>query len=114
MSGKVILSPAEAIAHLMQRSSADVSTAAARRRAPDEDASSAADTRASRNGGYVASRHKFRVGQTVTLVPNRYGANRLGSFKVTFLLPQEHGINQYRLKAASDGHERVATESELS
>jgi hypothetical protein len=58
--------------------------------------------------------HRFQAGQTVTLLPNRYGSNRNGSFEVTRLLPAEHGINHYRLKSVADGHERVAAEDELS
>ncbi len=58
--------------------------------------------------------HRFHAGQTVTLLPNRYGSNRNGSFEVTRLLPAEHGINHYRLKSVADGHERVAAEDELS
>lgn len=61
----------------------------------------------------VGTSHKFRAGQTVTLIPNRYGSNRHGSFEVTRLLPEEHGINHYRLKSVADGHERVAAEDEL-
>jgi hypothetical protein len=57
--------------------------------------------------------HRYRAGQTVTLAPNRYGPNRHGRFEVTRLLPEEHGINQYRLKSVVDGHERVAREDEL-
>ncbi|HEX4113629.1 MAG TPA: hypothetical protein VH020_13935 [Stellaceae bacterium] len=57
--------------------------------------------------------HKFRVGQTVTLLPNHYGSNRHAHFQVVWLLPQEHGNNHYRLKSVTDGHERVATEDEL-
>lgn len=112
MSGKT-LSPAEAIAHLVQRSAGNASVPT-RRRTQGANASNAADARSSRNHEAAVWRHKFRVGETVTLVPNRYGTNRLGSFKVTFLLPQEQGINQYRLRSTTDGHERVATESELS
>jgi hypothetical protein len=57
--------------------------------------------------------HKYRAGETVTLVPNRYGSNRHGRFEVTRLLPEEQGINHYRLKSVTDGHERVAREDEL-
>jgi len=57
--------------------------------------------------------HKFRTGQMVTLLPNRYGSDRNGSFEVTRLLPEERGVNHYRLKSAADGHERVAGEDEL-
>lgn len=73
-----------------------------------------------RDAGRVSPRaaspaaHRYRAGQTVTLVPNRYGAARQGRYEVTRLLPQEHGINQYRLKSVSDGHERVAREDELA
>jgi hypothetical protein len=63
--------------------------------------------------GVTAAGHKYRMGQIVTLVPKRYGANRLCHFNVAGLLPQEHGINHYRLKSVVDGHERIATEDEL-
>ena len=58
--------------------------------------------------------HKFKTGQKVMLAPSRYGTMRLLQFQVVRLLPAEHGINQYRLKAIGDGHERVAMENELS
>lgn len=63
--------------------------------------------------GTPAAEHKFKIGQLLTLVPNRYGSNRLGRFKVVALLPQEHGVNYYRLKSTLDGHVRIATENEL-
>jgi hypothetical protein len=58
--------------------------------------------------------HKFTPGQEVTLAPSRYGAARLLRFRILRLLPTENGVNQYRLKAVVDGHERVAMESELT
>jgi hypothetical protein len=58
--------------------------------------------------------HKFRAGQKVTLAPTRFGADRQGTFEIVRLLPEEHGIYQYRIKSALDGRERVATEDELS
>jgi hypothetical protein len=60
-----------------------------------------------------AAVHKFHTGQTVMLVSNRYGANHQKRFKVVQLLPEEHGLNHYRLKSVIDGHERIATENEL-
>ena len=63
--------------------------------------------------GHGPAAHRYRAGETVTLAPNRYGSNRHGRFEVTRLLPEEHGINQYRLKSVVDGHERVAREDEL-
>lgn len=58
--------------------------------------------------------HKFRTGQKVTLAPARFGADRQGTFEIVRLLPEEHGVYQYRLKSALDGRERVATEEEIS
>jgi hypothetical protein len=99
------MSQSEVIAQLAQRRSGRVAQPM-RRRVHSADAAEAPNRR-------VAAGHKFHVGQTVTLVPNYYGANRHVSFKVTWLLPQEHGVNQYRLKSVVDGHERVAMEGEL-
>ncbi len=110
MSAKT-LSPAETIAQLAQRPTVRIAHSTRRRTAAGADG---ATIRVSANFADAVWRHKFRVGQTVTLLPNRYGANRLGRFTVTSLLPQEHGINQYRLRSAADGHERVATEEELT
>lgn len=59
--------------------------------------------------------YKFKAGQIVTFssaAPS--GADRHIKFRILRLLPMERGINQYRLKAVTDGHERVAQESELS
>lgn len=58
--------------------------------------------------------HKFRVGQRVTLgstVLNRGGA---GAYVVTKQLPERDGELEYRIKRASELHERVARESELA
>jgi hypothetical protein len=107
------LSPAETIAQLAQRRS--IRTAQmTRRRALAADASDAVNIRLVGKTPDAVWRHKFRVGQTVTLAPTHYGANRQGSFEVTNLLPQEHGINQYRLRSRADGHDRVANEDELN
>lgn len=58
--------------------------------------------------------HKFKAGQTVRVVPSRYMSEARGSFKIVRLLPTEHGVNQYRIKSTTDGHERVVTESEVA
>jgi hypothetical protein len=60
------------------------------------------------------SAYKFKAGQTVTLAPSRFGSARELQFRIVRLLPAERGVNQYRLKAVVDGHERVAMENELS
>ncbi len=57
--------------------------------------------------------HKFKAGQTVTVVARRYESRISGRFEIVRLLPEEHGSSQYRIKSLSDGHERVVMESEL-
>jgi hypothetical protein len=65
--------------------------------------------------GIFAMRHKFKANQTVTYSPTGFGgSHRNVKFEIVRLLPEEHGINQYRIKSVLDGHERVAMESELS
>jgi hypothetical protein len=71
------------------------------------------DVRQSAMAAGPPAAHKFHAGQTVTLVSNRYGANHQKQFKIVQLLPEEHGLNHYRLKSVIDGHERIATENEL-
>ena len=58
--------------------------------------------------------HKFKVGQSVRFnssVARRFGSS--ASFKIVKLLPQEGGLQQYRIKSASKSHERIAKEDEL-
>jgi hypothetical protein len=57
--------------------------------------------------------HRFKVGQSVRYRSSaRFGSN--GSFKVIRLLPPEGDQQQYRIKSASEAHERIAKESELN
>ena len=59
--------------------------------------------------------HKYRVGQRVTLestILNRAGAG--GAYVITKRLPERDGEPEYRIKRASELHERVARESELA
>ncbi len=61
------------------------------------------------------AQHKFKVGQNVRLSP----ANTLdhytprGLYQVVRMLPPDADDNQYRVKSAEDGHERVVRESQL-
>ncbi len=57
--------------------------------------------------------HKFKAGQQVIVAPNRYGIRR-ETFEVVRVLPEEHGVFQYRIKSTADGHERVVLETELA
>ena len=58
--------------------------------------------------------HKFKAGQSVTLIASRLRAMPKGRFRVVRLLPAERGINQYRIQSTIDGHERVVMEGEIS
>ncbi len=59
------------------------------------------------------SDHKFKVGQSVLYTSGPYGRGG-GVYKVTQLLPPEGDDRQYRIKSASEPHERVAKESQLN
>jgi hypothetical protein len=59
------------------------------------------------------SDHRFKVGQTVLYTSGPYGRGG-GVYKITQLLPPEGDDRQYRIKSASEPHERVAKESQLN
>jgi hypothetical protein len=62
-----------------------------------------------------AHSYKYKVGQSVRYSSDalrRLGAN--SSFKIVKLLPTEGDQRQYRLKSASEAHERIAKEDELT
>jgi hypothetical protein len=56
--------------------------------------------------------HKFKVGQNVVMIRPGNDSVRQTTFRIVRHLPQERGVNQYRIKSATDGGERVAIESE--
>ena len=59
--------------------------------------------------------HKFQAGQRVTLAANIINRSTAGgSYVVTKQLPERDGEFEYRIKSASETHERVARESELA
>jgi hypothetical protein len=56
---------------------------------------------------------KFKLGQSVEFARSvRQGP--LGMFKITRVMPNERGIQQYRVKSVMDGHERMVMESDLA
>ena len=58
--------------------------------------------------------HKFKVGQSVLLVPNRLERHVPGgTYTVQRLLPIEGRDLLYRVKHSTDGHERVVNEAQL-
>jgi hypothetical protein len=59
--------------------------------------------------------HKFKVGQSVNFMSGPFGRGGTnGIYKVTQLLPPEGDDYQYRIKSASEPHERVVKESQLN
>jgi hypothetical protein len=57
--------------------------------------------------------HKFKVGQTVDLIPSisRFAAN--GHYQIVSLRPADGEIPQYRIKSLNESHERIVTENDL-
>jgi hypothetical protein len=59
--------------------------------------------------------HKFKVGQSVSFTSGPFGRGGTnGIYKVTQLLPLDGDDFQYRIKSASEPHERVVKESQLN
>jgi hypothetical protein len=58
--------------------------------------------------------HKFQAGQMVKLIPSPYIRNSQGEFEILRVLPEEHGMHQYRIKSTTDGVVRVVMESEIA
>ncbi|HTV29528.1 MAG TPA: hypothetical protein VMF32_17290 [Xanthobacteraceae bacterium] len=59
--------------------------------------------------------HKFKVGQSVSFTSGPFGRGGVsGVYKVMQLLPAEGDDFQYRIKSASEPHERVVKESQLN
>jgi hypothetical protein len=57
--------------------------------------------------------HKFKVGQTVDLIPSTFRSAAKGSYQILSLRPAEDGSTRYRIKSTSESHERVVSESDL-
>jgi len=58
--------------------------------------------------------HKFFLGQAVAYSPPRGTHVPPGTYVVTAKLPERNGECYYRIRHASEDHERVARESELT
>jgi hypothetical protein len=57
--------------------------------------------------------HKYRVGQTVDLIPSTFRSAATGHYEIVSLRPSDGDIPQYRIKSKSESHERVVAESDL-
>ena len=63
---------------------------------------------------YVANlQHKFRIGQTVDLIPSTFRSAAKGSYEIVSLRPTDGNSLQYRVKSKSENHERVVSEADL-
>jgi hypothetical protein len=58
--------------------------------------------------------HKFRIGDNVHIIAGLLGrGDSGGTYQVVRVLPSEGDEQQYRIKSASEPHERVAKQSQL-
>jgi hypothetical protein len=57
--------------------------------------------------------YKFKIGQSVHLTGSPLLGAPAGPYQVTQRLPERDGELQYRIKSPTEGHKRVAKESEL-
>ncbi len=57
--------------------------------------------------------HKFKVGQTVDLIPSTLRSRSKGAYQIVSLRPSEDGTTQYRIKSKDEAYERVVAESDL-
>jgi hypothetical protein len=57
--------------------------------------------------------HRFKVGQTVDLIPSTFRSAAKGTYQIVSLRPIEGGNTQYRIKSKSEAHDRVVSESDL-
>jgi hypothetical protein len=61
----------------------------------------------------VDQTYKFKVGQTVDLIPSTFRSAARGAYEIVSLRPAEDGTTRYRIKSKSESHERVVSESDL-
>jgi hypothetical protein len=57
--------------------------------------------------------HRFKVGQTVDLIPSTFRSAARGTYQIVSLRPIEGDDTQYRIKSMSEAHERVVSECDL-
>jgi hypothetical protein len=57
--------------------------------------------------------HKYRVGQSVDLLPSTFRSAARGNYEIVSLRPAEGGNPQYRIKSKSENHERIVGEGDL-
>jgi len=58
--------------------------------------------------------HKFKIGQTVFIKASFYRNALGGAYVVAQRMPEHDGDFEHRVTSASEAHERVVTERELT
>jgi hypothetical protein len=57
--------------------------------------------------------HKFKIGQTVSLVPSMSRLAARGDYQIVSLRPADGENPRYRIRSKNEAHERVVAESDL-
>jgi len=57
--------------------------------------------------------HKFKIGQTVDLIPSTGRSAASGHYEIISLRPADGGNPQYHIKSENESHERVVAEGDL-
>jgi hypothetical protein len=57
--------------------------------------------------------HKFKVGQTVDLIPSTFRSAAAGQYEIVSLRPVDGDNPKYCVKSKSESHVRVVSESDL-
>jgi hypothetical protein len=57
--------------------------------------------------------HKFKVGQTVDLIPSTSRSAAKGADRIVSLRQTDDGTTQYRIKSKDEAYERAVAESDL-
>ena len=62
----------------------------------------------------ISLTHKFKIGQTVDLIPSISRSAANGHYQIVSLRPADGEIPRYRIKSRNEPYERVVAENELA
>jgi hypothetical protein len=57
--------------------------------------------------------HKFKIGQSVRLIPSISRSAAGGHYEIVGLRPSDGEVPQYRIKSSNEVHDRVVSERDL-
>jgi hypothetical protein len=57
--------------------------------------------------------HKFKIGQSVHLIPSISRSAASGHYEIIGLRPSDGEVPQYRIKSSNEVHDRVVSERDL-